>query len=285
MAVLKKISNESSSSPFLARLLFGLLNMRDQLYLMGIQDKQEKQKHFDRKFKPMYEAAQATRDAAIEVEQLIRTHLDAIRSGRAVQFQANQCNIQETIDTPLGQAVGKLIDQSMIATKSCLQDILKDPLELNIGFLFQKDKDFKDGIATIKKAKEDHLAIYLSEVRTKWSSELNALRTLHEHKPWHLDEIKYKPTSPSQVDIILPNINGLSIDKFVRLSANRVLLFIENMTVYAMQRKCQDSVIFVVEIPKEQRDPKDPQRFRLAARGLDNTPPWVLSYSEDMDFV
>jgi len=282
--VLKKISNESSSSPFLARLLFGLLNMRDQLYLMGIQDKQEKQKLFDRKFKPMYEAAQATRDAAIEVEQLIRTHLDAIHSGRAVQFKANQYSIQETIDISLGQAVGKLINQSIIATKSCLQDILKDPLGVDIGFLFQEDRKFDDGLAAMRKAKEDHLAIYLSEVRTKWSSELNELRRLHEHDGWSLDEIKYKRTSTTQVEVILPTINGLPIDKFVCRSANRVLLFIENMMAYAMQQSCKYP-IFIVEIPKEQRDSKNPQRFRLAARGLDNTSPWVLSYSDDLDFV
>lgn len=282
--VLKKISNEGSSSPFLARLFFGLLDMRDQLYLIGIQDKQEKQKLFDRKFKPMYEAAQATRDAAIEVEQLIRTHLDAIRSGHAVQFNANKYSIQETIDIPLGQAVDKLIDQSIIATKSCLQDILKDPLGLDIGFLYKEDKKFNDSITAINKAKEARLTIYLSEVRTRWLSKLNELRVDHQHHGWCLDEIKYKRINSSQIEAILPNINNLPVDEFVRLSANRTLLFIENMMAYAMQRSCRYP-IFIVEIPKEQRDSKDPRRFRLAARGLDNSQPWVLNYSEDMDFV
>lgn len=277
----KKISNESSSSPFLARLLVGMLSMRDQLYLTGIPDKQEGEKQFERRFKPMYEAAQATRDAAIEIERLIKTHSDAISSGRAVKFYPNQYDILETIDIPLSQTVDKLIDQSIVATKSCLQDILKNLFRLDIGFLFKKDREFKNGIAKVKEA---HLAKYLSEVRTTWLSELNELRRLHEHKGWSLDEIKYKRTGPTKVVVILPIINGLPIDKFVCHNANHVLLFIENMMAYAMQQSCKYP-IFIVEIPKEQRDSKNPQRFRLAARGLDNTPPWVLSYSEDLDFI
>jgi hypothetical protein len=63
----KKVTDEGSSSPFMARLFIGLLNFRDQLHLIGVQGQQqrEKQDHFDRKFRPMFEAAQATRDAAL----------------------------------------------------------------------------------------------------------------------------------------------------------------------------------------------------------------------------
>jgi len=57
----KKVSDEGTSSPFTARILIGLLEFRDQLYLLSVQDqdRQQRRDRFDRKFEPVFEAAQA----------------------------------------------------------------------------------------------------------------------------------------------------------------------------------------------------------------------------------
>ena len=58
----KKVSDEGTSSPFTARILIGLLEFRDHLYLLSVQDqdRQQRRDRFDRKFEPMFEAAQAS---------------------------------------------------------------------------------------------------------------------------------------------------------------------------------------------------------------------------------
>jgi hypothetical protein len=232
-----------------------------------------------------------TRDAAVEAGRLVTAHLDAIQNGQAVRFRANQYDILQTIDIPLSQAVDKLIDQGIVAIKTGLQDILRDPLGLNIGFLFQKEPPFREGIAVLRASGENDLAQYLEDVRVGWLSHFQKLRNQHEHHGWSLGCLQYQRAGPSAVVVNLPTILRLPVDQYARRTANGVLLFLENVMVYAMQRhwQCQypafEYPVFVAEIPEDQRDPQNPQRFQLAARGLHPTPPWAISYSEDTDFV
>jgi hypothetical protein len=285
----RKVSDEGTSSPFMARLFMGMLSLRDQLYLIGPdgQQRQKMQDNFDSQFKPMYEAAQATRDAALRVRDLIASHISNIQSGRAIQFRGNQHDILETIDTPLGQAVDQVIDQSIIATKMGLQNMLRNPLNLEIGFFFQTNDQFTQGVDNLHLTGLNELAQYLEAVRSGWHAELQELRVKHEHNGWTLGSIDYLLVGPSKVIPILPKVLGMPVNLFGIKTANRVLLFIENMMVFALQRHCQQNrlPIFVVEIPKEDRDPKCVERFRLAPTGLDPSLPWVIAYHDDLDFI
>ncbi|MHB8857541.1 MAG: hypothetical protein ACYC6K_13080 [Bellilinea sp.] len=283
----KKVSDEGSSSPFISRIFMGILFFRDQLFLIDTDGQQRRASlnYFDQQFKPMYEAAQATRDAAIRVCELVDSHRSAIQNGNLIQFRANQYDILETIDKPLSQAVDLLIDQTIIATKTGLQKILKDPLNLDIGFFFQKDKDFHEGLKNLRALGENDLAQYLQDVRVNWHSKLQELRTEHEHGGWSLDSIEYELTAPYTVKINLPTVLSMPVNEFVLKTANRVLFFIENMMVYAMLRYSHQSPIFVVEIPIESRNPPNPKRFRLAPKGLDGSTPWVITYQDAREFV
>lgn len=283
---LVKVSDEGSGSSFIARIFMGLLEFRDQLFLMGVADSERgpKQDHFDHMFQPMFDAAQATRDAALEIKALVDAHRREITDGTAVRFRPGQYEILRTIDSKLSQTVDKLIDQSIVVTKTCLQAILRDALGLDIGFFFQQDAAFSRGVSDLKNAGESDLASYLEDVRTGWHSALQNLRTQHEHQGWSLPRVQYSLSAPSQVGLSLPDVLGSPVDRFARETANRVLLFIENMMVYALQRQ-SNYPIFVVEIPREHRDPANPKRFRLAPRGLDSSPPWRIEFRDDMDFV
>lgn len=283
---IKRNSDEGSSSPFIARLLMGLLELRDPFHVLGFDEalQEQRRSYFDNRFNPIFKAAQATRDSAIEIRKLIVMHIAATKEGRVVQVRGNQYDILETIDTPLSQAVDKLIDQGVVAIKTGLQRIVRDPLGLEIGFIFQKSTQFANGIAKCRQSEGSYLADYLDSVRRTWLQDFIKLRDDHEHGGWTLESIKYQPMGSSAVYVRLPQILGLPVDQYARLTANRILLFIENMMVYTLQRKCQHP-FFVVEIPKDQRNPLYPRRFRIAAKGLDTTPPWVIAYSEEMEFV
>jgi hypothetical protein len=282
----KKVSDEGSSSHFVARLFMGMLEFRNQLFLLGAEGPQLEtmRGNFDKQYTPIYEALQAIRDAAIKVRDLVYFHLHAIKIGKAIKIGSNQYDILEVIDVPLSEAIDQLIDQSIIATKSGLQTMLKDQLNLEIGFFFQQEKEFKKGIENLQALGETDLAQYLQNIRDYWHSQLQELRVQHEHKGWSLKRLNYRLSGPQSVIVDLPIVLDMPVNEFAIKTANRILLFVENMMVYAMQRHCQFP-IFVAEIPKESRDFRNPQRFRLAPRGLDPSQPWVITYREDMDFI
>jgi hypothetical protein len=282
-----RVSNEGSSSPFIARLFITMMEFRDQLFLLDVEEPQKHilKSHFDEQYRPMYEAALAARDAAIKVKELIGSHLVDIENGKLVRYGPNQFAILDSINIPLSQAVDQLIDQSFIATKVGLQSILRDPLQLDICFFFKDDKFFEKGISDLFVSGESDLAKYLKIVRKNWHSKLRDLRVDHEHKGWSLGNIEYRLIEQNKIEVILPKVLDMNVNEFAQKTTNRVLLFIENMMIFALQRYCNRFPIYVVEIPKEFRDPKKPLRFSLAAKGLDNSPPWVISYLEEMDFV
>ncbi len=282
------MSNEGTSSPFQARLFWTILELRDQLFVSDIEHPQKYQRarQFDEKFQPVHRAAEATRDAALEVFSLIQQHSRSIRDGKAVKLENNQIHILESIDTSLGQATTKLIDQSVIAIKTGLQTILRDLMNLDIGFLFQKEAAFNAGIENLLSSEETALAEYLKEIRINWLSDLLQLRNSQEHNGWVLRGLKYYIVEPSTLVVELPEILGMPINEGARKTANRVLLFIENMLVYAMQRNSPRWYpIYISEIPFEQRDPEIPKRFRLGSKGLVGYPKWEINYQDAMDFI
>lgn len=284
--ILKKVSDEGSRSPFRARIFPGMLAIRDQLFLTGLHgdELRNRRQLFDEKFGTVYHAAQATRDAAIEINRLIIEHSEAIQTSRAIRFEDAQLYINENIDTPLRQATDKLLNQAIVATKSGLQRILKNPLGLDISFLFQKEENFRKGIGNLRRSGETELADYLVDIRSKWLWDLIGMRDNAEHKGWELPEIIYEPLVPSRVEIIVPEIAGVRVDIFARQTANRVLLFTENMMVHAMARNMPEA-LFVVEIPLEERNPEDPVRFAYGGVDITTAPRWTLQYQDDMDFV
>lgn len=280
-----KVLDEGSPSPLIARMFFGLLELRGVLYLSSVkpESRAEAQAHFDLRFNPVWEAARATRDAGLEIAGLVARHRNALDDGSAVHLGANQFEIRESIDGPLGQAVDKLIDQGTVAIKSGLQGLLRDPLELDIGFVFKKDAPFRAGLESMASAGENQFAMYLEQVREAWLARFGELRVAHEHEGWTLDPVRYQ-LAGSRIIVKLPEVLGLPVDRFATLHANRVLLLIENATVYAMRRYCRHPLV-VVEIPKELRDDLCPKRFRIAPRGLATSPEWAVAYCDDQEFL
>jgi hypothetical protein len=285
---LRKVSDEGSTSPFVARIFMASFEYRDLLADSRFteQERTRAREVFDRKFTPLLDAAQSTRDAARDVISLVTIHRINIASKRIVKIHYNQYDILETIDIPLGQAVDKVIIQGTIAIKTGLQSLLANFFDLKIGFVFQRTKQFESGISNLRKAGEDDFAEYLVKVRETWIADLMNLRNQREHEGQRLESVHYGLIDSTSVGVIFPSVLNIPVDQFARYTANRVLLFIENTLAYGFQRMVgRIHPIGLAEIPPEQRDPSDPQRFRLFPIGLEPSLPWRISYREDVDFV
>ena len=287
MPSLVKFMDEGTSSPFVARLFFSIMKMRDQVYLLGKENKGQLKDSFDQKFSPIFSSSIASRDAARKTISLIENHSKAILDGRVVEFSSNQTVVvNETIDIELGQAIDAFLDQSVISIKSCLQKMLREEFNLDIGFLFQNDQNFNKGLSSMRQNEGNELSNYLESVRTIWLSKFIDLRNDHEHHGLSLEKLDYIPISNGGLSVKLPNILDLPINQFTKIYGNRILLFIENMMVYALFRGKEDFFsIYIYEIPNEKRDPSFPERFRFVPTGLQDLPKWKIDYFECDDFI
>lgn len=281
-----KYLDEGSSSPFMARLIIGVLKLRDECYLNKFSESEGENKRlaFDKAHVPLFKSCMSSRDAAVNGLKTINDHLHKIDSGEIVKISDKQFDIQESINEPLREEVEKFINQSVITIKSRLQSMLKNIFNIDIGFVFQNEKNFQNGINNLIILGNVVLAKYLEQTRNIWLSKLIDLRNRQEHDGWTIEFLKYKIDHNNKVEVILPKIDDEETVEFLLKTINRVILFVENMLVYALSIHVKDP-LFVKEIPPKERDSKSPQRFTLGAKGIDKTPPWELAYNERLDFV
>ena len=148
--------------------------------------------------------------------------------------------------------------------------------------MFQNNKNYLAHLNQLGDQGQPELEKYLGSIRNVWLEELSSLRIEIEHSGWVLDRMNFM-TSEGGVVIQIPNINGVPLDLFVVQTVNRVLLFIEDMMVYAM-KKFSKWPLGVAEIPQAERDPSLPSRFRIFPIGLVSFPMWTIYYFETTDF-
>lgn len=282
----RRALDEGTSSPIVARLFFGLLQLRDTSK-MAVQtplDSAHFSHTFDARHRPIFEACLATRDAAREVLRLSYTHQQDVATGRVIAFDPPGYQVLSTIDKELSQAIAKLLDQAVIACKSTLQRMLDEVLQLDIGFLYMKDPAFEEGLASLQRDGVTDLQAYLVAVRATWLSALLSLRNKHEHEGWTLPRCDYAMPTPGHVTLRLPHIDAAPVDQWAQKTANQVLRFVEDMIVFGLARRAPHP-LYIVEVPPQHRDPRNVLRFRLAAKGFHNNTQWTIAYAEEDAFI
>jgi hypothetical protein len=76
--------------------------------------------------------------------------------------------------------------------------------------------------------------------------------------------------------MVEPLIEGEPVSKYVERVFSTLALAIEEVIMYGFQR-CLTDFIAIAEIPLEQRDPTNAQRFRSTLR--DSEPAWHLKWT------
>ena len=282
----RKIRNEGTGSPFMARLWLGLFKMRDHAQLL-ISNKTEKEAikaRFDANVMPLILAAEAVRDAAVEILETMTEYVSDVEAGNVVSVKENQIDINRTVDKEVGQSVDKLLQQSIVTTKSELQKFLKEVFGIDIGFLFQTEPSFDRGIAALEDGGQSELAEYLRQVR-QWHEPLNQLRISAEHHSWVLPEIGIARKPDGSFGVRVPILAGMGLGEFVIATANRVLTMVEELIAYAVQRINEKPFLALVEIPLQARNPSNPLRFQLIPVQTGSSAGWELKYEDARHFV
>jgi hypothetical protein len=259
-----RLSKEGTNSSFVARMFQGILEIQD-LIIMTNNDPRNVQIS-EQQFFTLYEpirshleiALKSSRDLNSICKNLIDDGLlgnlfKTYPDGGSELINTKQLDIQKEFDA--------LISNSSIAIKTHLQRLLKEIYGFDIGFLFQKEKNFNEGLSNLELIDKKLITKYLQSVR-KWTEQLiNDIWNIGKHEYWRLNPIELKITKKPIVHVTLPKIFGMPIDSFAILTLNRCCKLVEDLIIYGFNNHRYSSII-IKEVPIKLRQKNKNRRFR-----------------------
>ena len=268
--VIQKMEDEGTSSPFMARMLLGMLYLRN----LVINDRARRDA-FDELHEMMTSHLFNARDTARDIEATWEAHRQKVASGACVTVEGRTFRISENIDRALRKEVDSFLNASARALKEGVQRVTKF-LDLDIGFLFMKQTTFEARVADLDTSNPE-LAAYLRQIR-QWSEPLIESRIALEHGSWTLPKVNYTPNGAG-MDITEPAIAGQPMTGFAKTMFDRLTCFAEEIIAYSIQKKLPARMTLTA-VPVSERTPEAPMRFLVTATegGL---PPWRLVFSAD----
>ena len=216
------------------------------------------------------------RTTAQNVAKLFDEHSGKVLQVQIARMQGRSIQIDESSDQPLNKEVQSLVNGAVRVLKHGTQKLMK-MFGVDIGFLFQKQTLFESGLKALEKP-DPVLADYLKQVRLSWSERLLDQRNAIEHEGWHkLPKIRYSVTAGA-LQAEEPEISRQKAREFAAFMLDRLLCFVEEVTVHCLQAKMAQGVS-VTEVPLAQRPTDAPGRFRLTPI-TGGMPVWRLNYHQ-----
>ena len=265
--IVQKFADEGSRSPYMARLMMGIMRTRDSVYT----DPTTRDK-FDGPFEQVISSLMSVRTATKEIVDMWDAHVRKIASGEIIRRGAQTIHIDENIDKELQRQLEGFLSSAVRAFKYGMQGTVAE-LQENIRFLFMKQRAFDSGIAKLQ-VTDPLLAEYLRQARV-WSERLQQSRNDMEHNGWKLPRVIYSDTG-SSITIAEPEISGQPVSQFVKFMHDRLSCFVEEVTVHCLQ-KLMPAEVTITEIPPAERLAELPERFRLTL-GVGGLPRWNIAY-------
>lgn len=269
--IVQKFADEGTTSPFMARLLLGMMRLRDIVYV-----DHTTRNDFDRIFELVSSSLMDSRVSAREVADLWDVHARKVASGEIARLQGRTIYIDENIDKELRKRVESFLNSGVRALKQGMQRLATE-LQVDIGFMFMQQGAFDGGIAALQST-DPLLAEYLRQTRT-WSEQLVQSRNDVEHNGWTLPRVIYSDTT-SGIKAAEPEILGQPVTVFIELMLDRMCCFVEEFTAHCLQRRMPPEIT-ITETPPTERLAEAPERFTLTLRsgGLSR---WNLAYHETL---
>lgn len=266
--VYQKISDEGTTTPFVARILLGLLRLRDVVYADA-----KARDRFDKLFEQMTSALGSAREAAATIDKLWTDHIAKITSGAIVTRNGNVLHIAESIDKELRQETEAFLNSSIRALKHGLQQVA-DELGVKLGFWFQKPHSFANGVAALQTT-DAALAAYLDAARSEWSETLVVQRNAIEHDGWTMPKIAYRDEAGA-VTADEPLVGSVPVRTFTNEMLDHLCSAIEDVAAHLLRWRFPD-VIGLHEVPLASRPQEAPERFRITSL-TGGEPLWALAY-------
>lgn len=265
--VVKKFADEGSQSPFMARLFIGVMHLRDAAF-----PDPKAREGFDKAYEVVLTSLFSARTAKQEIVRIWENHARKVASSEIARLQGRNIHIDQSVDKELRQETDAFLNAATRALKQGMQGVSAE-LQVNTGFLFQKQAGFDAGLAALETS-DPALAGYLRQARL-WSERLVGRRNAVEHEGWRLPDVTYARTEGG-VKAAEPLIDGQPVSEFVTFMFDRLTSLVEDVTAHCLQRLLPSGVTFT-ELPLAHRPAEMPERFRLTlANG--GMPPWTILF-------
>lgn len=276
----QKMSDEGTSEPYCARLFMEILDLRNDVLGGNTQfgELRESQKAFDLLYQPVKRSMDNMRIAVKNITKLLEGHQSRILDGSVVKYEGPTVQISESVDLHLQEAVMSFFSSGR-TTIDDVQKMVKF-FNIDIGCLSKNEGDFEKGLSRLENEGHTPLALFLSEVRTKWSDAFIKQRISIIHDGWCLPPVRYKILATKKVQMTEPQIDDIDLSKYVINIQNRILSFIENVIVYSIKYALPWPMA-IAEIPRAERDPDFPKRFLITHAQSTWCSLWEIYYSED----
>jgi len=266
---MEKMADEGTSTPFMARIYMGLLQIRQFAY----PDEKERfafDKTFDQTLSPLL----AARAAARRIQETWKAHSEAIAAGELARVQGGTIHVDGDFGREFRKDVHAFLYDAARALKEGMQKT-GNGTGRDIGFMFKKLSSYQTGLVALH-AFDPILATYIQQTRDAWSERLIKARNDLDHNGWVLPRIAYEIRGVGVV-AHQPVIDGLPAVEFVVLMMDRLSCFVEEFTVYCFQSRMPEGVT-ITQVPLANRPAEAPERFMLTLQegGL---PIWILSYA------
>src|SRR5574337_1211848 len=223
--VVQKVADEGTRSPFVARILLGEPRLRDMVY-----PDPAKCDNFDKAYEFVISSLLNARTAAQQIIQMWEDHVRKVTSGEIVRLKGQAIHIDENIHMQLKKEVESFLNAAVRVLKQGMQDLATE-LQVNIGFLFQKQAASEAGFADLQ-ATDPLLADYLRQTRT-WSEPLIENRIALEHRSWMLPPVTYSHTA-GVIKAVEPLISGQPVSEFVTFMLDRLACFVEELSAHCL---------------------------------------------------
>jgi hypothetical protein len=161
-------------------------------------------------------------------------HLQKVTSGEIARLQGKTIHLDANIDRPLRKEAESFLIAAARALKQGMQELARDVLGVNIGFMFKQQPAFEAGIAALQAA-DPLLAEYLRNARC-WSEPLMESRNAIEHSGWTLPRVNYSQNG-TNVAAAEPEISGKPFTAFIDVTLDRLCCFVEEFTAHCMQKR------------------------------------------------
>jgi hypothetical protein len=267
-ATVKAMHGGGTNDPFTARMLFGMLKIRDHFY----QDKERLE--FDSLFTPIYQnilEAKYVKDQYIEMEKVHRMN---IHSEKTAKYENGVIRVDEDISFSLNIWFKDFFIRGHIAL-DCLKRLTKKIFGVNIEFFFSNNYKFKNGLekfqAQYKSGLFTHFIKTLVAERKNWIEPFVEMRIKIEHDGFKLDSPVYRVIN-NKIVVIYPKIADKEIPETLELLWDSLFNFCEDIIVMLFASRLKgDEPFSIMYIPEELRDPIMPVKYQVAI-----TPPREL---------
>jgi len=261
----REMGIEGTAEPFIARVFLGVLDMAANIF------SQQDKSAFDERFSGTLNPALGLRTALVSIRKLVSNHKDALQKGTIVRKAQPDPLLSERIDNPLRSYAVQFLEMADAIIKNL--PLTMKFFVINIEYMADREQRFAKGCER-NEAKHPELVAHLRKLRPSLLDIDERFRKMRA-EGWNLSNVKYT-FSDGVVSMVEPLIEGEPVSEYVERVFSILALTVEELIMYGFQRSLTGPIA-IVEIPLEQRNPINAQRFRRTLR--DSAPTWRLEWT------